>query len=98
MLKSLSTVAVAALLAFSVAGCTTSEQRTAGYGVGGAALGALAGGAIGGGRGALAGAAIGGVGGVAVGAATANNDGGGRRYCTYENRYGERYRAPCRGY
>ena len=73
MLKSLSTVAVAALLAFSVAGCTTSEQRTAGYGVGGAALG-----------------------GVAVGAATANNDG--RRYCTYENRYGERYRAPCRGY
>ncbi|MGH6861720.1 MAG: hypothetical protein ACRECY_15820 [Phyllobacterium sp.] len=94
MLKSLSTVAVAALLALSVAGCTTNEKRTAGYGVGGAALGALAGGAIGGGRGALAGAAIGGTGGVLVGAATADNNG--RRYCTYENRYGERYRAPCR--
>ncbi|MCO4317553.1 hypothetical protein M8997_010190 [Phyllobacterium sp. 21LDTY02-6] len=93
MLKTLSTVAVAAVLAFSVAGCTTSEQRTAGYGVGGAALGALAGGAIGGGRGALAGAAIGGASGVVVGAATSND---GRRYCTYENRYGERYRAPCR--
>lgn len=95
MLKSLSTVAVAALLALSVAGCSQTEQRTAGYGVGGAALGALAGGAIGGGRGALAGAAIGGASGVVVGAATADN---GRRYCTYENRYGERYRAPCRRY
>ena len=43
MLKSLSTIAVAGLLALSVAGCTTSDQRVAGYGVGGAALGALAG-------------------------------------------------------
>lgn len=97
MLKSLSTIAVAGLLALSVAGCTTSEQRVAGYGVGGAALGALAGGAISGsGRGALTGAAIGAGTGVLVGAATSNNSG--RRYCTYENRYGERYRAPCRRY
>lgn len=97
MLKSLSTIAIAGLLALSVAGCTTSDQRVAGYGVGGAALGALAGGAItGSGRGALAGAAIGGAGGALVGAATNNNSGG--RYCTYENRYGERYRAPCRRY
>ncbi|MDR6631503.1 uncharacterized protein YcfJ [Phyllobacterium sp. 1468] len=96
MLKSLSTIAVAGLLALSVAGCTTSDQRVAGYGLGGAAIGALAGGAINGGKGALAGAAIGGAGGALVGAATNNNNGS--RYCTYENRYGERYRAPCRRY
>ncbi|ATU90372.1 glycine zipper domain-containing protein [Phyllobacterium zundukense] len=94
MLKSLSTIAVAGLLALSVAGCTTSDQRIAGYGVGGAALGALAGGAItGSGRGALAGAAIGGASGAVVGAATNPRSSG---YCTYQNRYGERYRAPCR--
>ena len=93
MLKSLLTIAVAGLLALSVAGCTTADQRVAGYGVGGAALGALAGGAINGGKGALAGAAIGGAGGALVGAATNNSSGG---YCTYQNRYGERYRAPCR--
>ncbi|MEK1891362.1 MAG: hypothetical protein AAAB35_28145 [Phyllobacterium sp.] len=93
MLKSLSTIAVAGLLAFSAAGCTTADQRVAGYGVGGAALGALAGGAINGGKGALAGAAIGGAGGALVGAATNNNS---NRYCTYENRYGQRYQAPCR--
>lgn len=62
MKSRLTMIAVAGVLAFSTAACTTNEQRTAGYGVGGAALGALAGGAIGGnGRGALAGAAIGGV-------------------------------------
>ncbi|MEK1851144.1 MAG: hypothetical protein AAAC48_04500 [Phyllobacterium sp.] len=93
MLKSLSTIAVAGLLALSVAGCTTSDQRVAGYGVGGAALGALAGGAINGGKGALAGAAIGGASGALVGAATNPRPSG---YCTYQNRYGERYRAPCR--
>ena len=96
MLKSLSTIAVAGLLAFSVAGCTTSDQRVAGYGIGGAALGALAGGAIDGGKGALAGAAIGGAGGALVGAATNPRPSSG--YCTYQNRYGERYRAPCRYY
>ncbi|MEK1853813.1 MAG: hypothetical protein AAAC48_18590 [Phyllobacterium sp.] len=94
MLRKLSMVAVTGLMTLSVAACTTNERRVAGYGAGGAALGALAGGAItGSGRGALTGAAIGAGTGVVVGAATANND---RRYCTFENRFGQRYRAPCR--
>lgn len=43
MKSRLTMIAVAGLLAFSTAACTTNEQRTAGYGVGGAAIGAVAG-------------------------------------------------------
>lgn len=86
-------IAIVGALAFSTAACTTNEQRTAGYGVGGAALGALAGGAIGGnGRGALAGAAIGGVAGTLLGAAQTRN---GVQYCRYRDNYGRTYEAPC---
>ncbi|CUW43794.1 lipoprotein, putative [Brucella vulpis] len=38
MKSRLTMIAIAGLLAFSTAACTTNEQRTAGYGVGGAAL------------------------------------------------------------
>ncbi|MBN9045644.1 MAG: hypothetical protein J0H18_08250 [Rhizobiales bacterium] len=93
MKSRLSLIAVAGMLAFSTAACTTAEQRTAGYGVGGAALGALAGGAIGGnGRGALAGAAIGGVAGTLLGAAQSRN---GVQYCRYRDPYGRIYEARC---
>ncbi len=37
MKSRLTMIAVAGVLAFSTAACTTNEQRTAGYGVGGAA-------------------------------------------------------------
>lgn len=88
-----SMIAVVAVLALSTAACTTGEQRTAGYGVGGAALGALAGGAISGsGRGALTGAAIGAVAGTLVGAAQTRN---GVQYCRYRDNYGRVYEAPC---
>lgn len=93
MKSRLSIIAVTAVLAFSTAACTTGEQRTAGYGVGGAALGALAGGAIGGnGRGALTGAAIGAVGGTLLGAAQSRNS---VQYCRYRDNYGRVYEAPC---
>ncbi|MBV2144765.1 hypothetical protein KUG47_14795 [Falsochrobactrum sp. TDYN1] len=93
MKSRLSMIAIVGVFAFSMAACTTSEKRTAGYGVGGAALGALAGGAItGSGRGALAGAAIGGVAGTLVGAAQSRN---GVEYCRYRDNYGRIYEAPC---
>ncbi|HWD12441.1 glycine zipper 2TM domain-containing protein [Pseudochrobactrum algeriensis] len=93
MKSRLSMIAVTAVLAFSTVACTTGEQRTAGYGVGGAALGALAGGAIGGnGRGALTGAAIGAVAGTLLGAAQTRN---GVQYCRYRDNYGRVYEAPC---
>lgn len=82
------------LLGLSTAACTTDERRTAGYGVGGAAIGALAGGAIGGsGRGALTGAAIGAAAGTLVGVAQTRN---GVQYCRYRDRNGRIYEARCR--
>ena len=93
MKSRLSMILVVGALALSTAACTSNEQRVAGYGVGGAAVGALAGGAIGGnGRGALTGAAIGAVAGTLVGAATTRN---GVQYCRYRDRYGRVYEAPC---
>lgn len=93
MKSRLTMIAIVGALAFSTAACTTAEQRTAGYGVGGAAIGALAGGAIGGnGRGALTGAAIGAVGGTLLGAATTRNN---VQYCRYRDNYGRVYEAPC---
>lgn len=93
MMKRISVIAVAAVMGLATAACTSNEKRTAGYGIGGAALGALAGGAIGGsGRGALAGAAIGGAAGTVVGAAQTRN---GTKYCNYRDAYGRIYQAPC---
>ncbi|PRD43910.1 hypothetical protein C5748_08650 [Phyllobacterium phragmitis] len=93
MNKRLSMIVVSGLLALSVAGCTTGDQRTAGYGVGGAALGGLAGGALGGTRGALGGAALGGLAGVLIGSAQSRN---GVEYCRYREPNGRVYEAPCR--
>lgn len=87
---------VLAVTAIAVAstGCTTNERRTAGYGVGGAAVGALAGGAIGGDtRGALTGAAIGAAAGTLLGVAQTRN---GVQYCRYRDHNGRVFEAPCR--
>lgn len=94
--------ATIALMALATSACTTAEQRTAGYGVGGAALGGLAGAAIGGDtRGAMTGAAIGAVGGTLVGAANSQNTQPAAsgpspyQYCNYTDPYGRPYQAPC---
>lgn len=93
MKSRLSIIVVTAVLALSTAACTSNEQRTAGYGVGGAAIGALAGGAIGGnGRGALTGAAIGAVAGTLLGAAQTRN---GVQYCRFRDNNGRVFEAPC---
>lgn len=106
-MKKIMIIGMVAALCSGTAACTQTEQRTAGYGASGAALGALAGGALTGtGHGALAGAAIGATGGALVGNAT--NDRVHRRevryskhhysthkYCNYQDKYGEWYKAPC---
>ena len=82
------------VIGLSATGCTTDERRTAGYGVGGAAVGALAGGAIGGNtRGAVTGAAIGAAAGTLLGVAQTRN---GVQYCRYRDRSGRVFEAPCR--
>ncbi len=82
------------VIALSLTACTTHESRTAGYGVGGAAVGALAGGAIGGNaRGALTGAAIGAAAGTLVGVAQTRN---GVQYCRYRDHNGRVFEARCR--
>lgn len=81
-------------VALALTGCTASEKRTAGYGVGGAAIGALAGGAIGGNtRGAVTGAAIGATAGTLIGAAQSRN---GVQYCRYRDSQGRVFEARCR--
>lgn len=90
-MKKLSIALLGTLLALSVAGCTTTEQRAAGGGLAGAGAGALIGGlATGTTRGALVGAAIGGTTGVLLGVATSPGD------CRYRGRDGRVYIAPCR--
>ncbi len=85
---------VVAAVGFGASACTSSEQRTAGYGVGGAAIGGLAGAAIGGNtRGALTGAAIGATAGTLVGVAQTRN---GVQYCRYRDQHGRVFEAPCR--
>jgi len=83
--------------AFGAAACTSNEQRVAGYGASGAALGALTGAAVSGkgkrGRNSVRGAAIGAVAGTVVGVAQTR---GGVQYCTYRDDYGRLYDAPCR--
>jgi len=96
MMKRICVIAAVAAMGLSTVACTQQEQRTAGYGVGGAALGALAGAAISGnkGHGALAGAAIGGAAGTVVGVAQTRK--GGVKYCNYRDRQGRMYQAPCK--
>jgi surface antigen len=89
-MKKITTAAFAAVLAFGVAGCTTTEQRAAGGGLAGAGAGALIGGlATGTTRGALTGAAVGGVAGVLIGVATTPG------YCRYRDSRGRIYEARC---
>ncbi|AQS41018.1 MAG: Hypothetical protein BHV28_02960 [Candidatus Tokpelaia hoelldobleri] len=93
-MKRICVIAAVAVMGLTTVACTQQEQRTAGYGVGGAALGALAGSAISGnkGHGALAGAAIGAAAGTVVGVAQTRN---GVKYCNYRDRQGRMYQAPC---
>ncbi len=75
-------IAFVAVLAALAAGCTATEQRTAGTAAVGAGTGAVIGGLANGSRGALVGAAIGGGTGAVVGAATAP------RGCVARDRWG----------
>ena len=90
-MKKLTLATLGAVLAMSLAGCTTTEQRAAGGGLAGAGAGALIGGlATGTTRGALVGAAIGGATGVLIGVATTPGD------CRYRASNGSIYVARCR--
>lgn len=87
-MKKIMTIGIVAALCSASAACTQTEQRTAGYGASGAALGALAGGALTGtGRGALAGAAIGATGATLASSAANNN----RAYVAHTDRYRTHY-------
>ncbi|WP_455476255.1 hypothetical protein [Bartonella sp. B17] len=108
MLKSILKMTAVSAIGLNLVACSVSEQRVAGYGAGGAALGALAGTAIGGSTpsAALTGAAVGAIAGTITGAA-ANQ----RKQphvivqhppvvqqpsmCTYRGRRGQVYQAPC---
>ncbi|WP_375673511.1 hypothetical protein [Bartonella sp. TS82HLJMH] len=99
MLKSIFKVAVVSAIGFSSVACTTNDERVARYGVGGAAIGALAGTAIAGSTpgAALTGAAFGALAGTVTGAA-ANQRKQQRQasqLCTYRGRRGHVYQAPC---
>ncbi|MBB3770215.1 hypothetical protein FHS55_000801 [Angulomicrobium tetraedrale] len=65
-------VAAIGIVALAVAGCTTTEKRTAGGALIGGGAGAIIGGIAGGGTGAAIGGAIGAGTGAVIGAATAN--------------------------
>ncbi|MEL6089489.1 glycine zipper domain-containing protein [Bartonella schoenbuchensis] len=99
MLKSILTMTVVAIVGLSSVACTTTEQTVAGYGVGGAALGALAGTAISGSSsGAVPGAAIGAIAGTVTGAAAAQKKQKTPQQvplCTYRDVRGQLYQAPC---
>ncbi|WP_273720640.1 MULTISPECIES: glycine zipper domain-containing protein [unclassified Bartonella] len=107
MLKSFLKVAVISAIGLSTVACTTNDQRVARYGVGGAAIGALAGTAIAGSTpgAALTGAAFGAIAGTVTGAAV-NQKREQRRegqivihqstaMCTYRGHKGHYYKAPC---
>lgn len=103
MLKSILKVAVVSAMGLSTVACSVSDQRVARYGVGGAAIGALAGTAIAGGtpEAALTGAAVGAIAGTVTGAAV-NQQRQQRQImvqesqmCTYRTHRGGVYQAPC---
>ncbi|MEP9396849.1 glycine zipper 2TM domain-containing protein [Mesorhizobium sp. KR2-14] len=84
MTNRLSMAGVVALLALTLAGCNTPQERALGGGAIGAGVGALAGQAIGGNTGStVAGALIGGAAGALIGAATTP---GMCRYQQYDKR------------
>ncbi|WP_142415998.1 glycine zipper domain-containing protein [Bartonella massiliensis] len=99
MLKSILKVAVVSAIGFSAVACTTTDERVARYGVGGAAIGALAGTAIGGSTpgAALTGAAFGALAGTVTGEAVNQRRQQKRasQLCTYRGRRGYVYQAPC---
>ncbi|EJF78481.1 hypothetical protein MCO_00665 [Bartonella sp. DB5-6] len=103
MLKSILKVAVVSAIGLSTVACSVNDQRVARYGVGGAAIGALAGTAIAGSTpgAALTGAAFGALAGTVTGAAV-NQQRQQRQVivqqspmCTYRTHRGEIYQAPC---
>ncbi|WP_455479284.1 hypothetical protein V4B17_06210 [Bartonella sp. B23] len=100
MLKLILKGAVVSAIGFSTVACSVNDQRVAHYGVGGAAIGALAGTAIAGAspEAALTGAAFGALAGTVTGAAV--NQKKQQQYhatqlCTYRDRRGYMYQAPC---
>lgn len=93
-MKKFLAVTISCALAFSLVACTSTEKNVAGWGAGGAAVGALGGAAFGRGSGAvLAGAALGAVAGSLIGYARTKN---GVRYCNYRDGKGRVYEARCR--
>ncbi|WP_208433568.1 glycine zipper domain-containing protein [Bartonella taylorii] len=103
MLKSILKVAVVSTMGLSTVACSVNDQRVARYGVGGAAIGALAGTAIAGSTpgAALTGAAFGAIAGTVTGAAV-NQQRQQRQIvvpqtpmCTYRTHRGQVYQAPC---
>ncbi|MET3589226.1 outer membrane lipoprotein SlyB [Bartonella silvatica] len=100
MLKSVLKVAVVSAIGLSTVACSVSDQRVARYGVGGAAIGALAGTAIGGSTpgAALTGATFGALAGTVTGAAVnqkKRQKQNAQSLCTYRSRRGQLYQAPC---
>ncbi|WP_019222858.1 DUF1269 domain-containing protein [Bartonella rattaustraliani] len=106
MLKSILKIAVVSALGLSAVACSTTDQRVARYGMGGAAIGALAGTAIGGhsAGAALTGAAFGALAGTVTGEAVnqkrqkkieAQMAAQEAQLCTYRSRRGRVYQAPC---
>ncbi|EJF84386.1 hypothetical protein [Candidatus Bartonella washoeensis] len=102
MLKSILKVAVVSAIGLSSAACTVNDQRVARYGVGGAAIGALAGTAIAGSTpgAALTGAAFGALAGSVTGVAANQKRQQSQvaqqsSMCTYRGHRGRIYQAPC---
>ncbi len=107
MLKSVFTMAVIAAVGLSSTACTMSERKITEYGVGGAALGALAGAALDGGKlGAVTtGAAVGAIAGTVTGVAAVQRKNQKKMVqqqviqqsglCTYRDGKGYVYKAPC---
>ncbi|AQX28480.1 MULTISPECIES: hypothetical protein [unclassified Bartonella] len=102
MLKPILTMAVIAVVGLSSTACTVSERKITEYGVGGAALGALAGSAIGGGTvgAAATGAAVGAIAGTVTGVSAVQRKNQKKviqqsTLCTYSDGKGGVYKAPC---
>ncbi|EJF89710.1 hypothetical protein ME1_00480 [Bartonella vinsonii subsp. arupensis OK-94-513] len=103
MLKSILKIAVVSAIGLSTVACTTTDERVAQYGVGGAAIGALAGTAIAGSspEAALTGAAFGALAGTVTGAAVNQRKQQKQMaiqqstLCAYRDYRGQVYQAPC---
>ncbi len=98
MLKSILKITAVSAVSVSLVGCSVSEQRVARYGTGGAAIGALAGTAIGSTPdAALAGAAIGALTGSVAGVAANQKRQMAQQsqLCSYRSGRGRLYQAPC---